>query len=153
MLKGLKHIEWMIHGRGYQNKNMSLLDAVQNASLATKNGCKVVDDGHGTITVYDCQLWNKDNTALLLFLKPNAEISVKSSVNSLTGFKVIINEPTSDSLFMRCLAIVCSTIAFALLFCFSNDYIFPWCFSYFNRSFPKFFFQYNANNVNNQTEL
>jgi hypothetical protein len=83
------------------NKNMSLLEAVQMASMFTDNGCRVVQDGAQTVIVYDCCKWEKENTTLLMFLKPNAEVSIHSSVNSLSGFKIIVSEPKINSFCLR----------------------------------------------------
>jgi len=84
------------------NKNLSLLEAVQVASMFMDTGCRLVEEKDlQTVTVYDCHKWEKENTTLLLFLKPNAEVSIHSSVNSLSGFKIIVSEPKMSSFCFR----------------------------------------------------
>jgi hypothetical protein len=109
-----------------QHRNMSLLQAVQSASLAAENGCRVVEEERNSVGVYDCHIWKKENTALLLFMKPNAEITVSSSINSLSGFKLIISEPVRQKFFLRCVVAMFSIVAFVLLFCSYQEHVFPW---------------------------
>lgn len=90
-----------IGGELYDNKNISLLEAVQIASMFMDNGCRVVEDGDQGVVVYDCCKWGKENTTLLLFLKPNADVSIQSSINSLSGFKIIVSEPKMNSFCLR----------------------------------------------------
>ena len=104
-----------------RHSNISLLQAVQSASLTSENGCRVVEEERNSVGVYDCHIWKKENTALLLFMKPNAEITVSSSINSLSGFKLIISEPVHKKYFIRCFVALISVMGFVLLFCSCQD--------------------------------
>lgn len=89
-----------------RQQNMSLLKAVQTACMARENGCRVVEEGKRTVSVYDCHVWGKENSALLSFLKPNAEIAIHSSINSLSGFKIVVMEPVYPYFFFRSLLLL-----------------------------------------------
>jgi hypothetical protein len=103
---------------------ISLLDAVYTASSSAENGCKVVSEGEGTVCVYDCGKWGKESTALLIYLRPNAEICVQTSINSLSGFRIIVSEPQAmPSFYKRMLLILLSTLLFALCFCIVHEYV------------------------------
>ncbi len=107
-----------------EGEKISLLEAVQIAAFAEENGCRVHSDGKGTIIVCDCFKWGKDNMNVLLFFRPTAEVSIHSSVNSLSGFKIIIHEPIERSqFFFRALIALLSSIIFTLFFCFTYDYL------------------------------
>ena len=103
------------HSAQFEYKNISLFEAVHLASLSKENGCKVVENKSNSIVVYDCYRWDKENNALLLFLKPNAHISILSSVNSLSGFKIIISEQSEPKLFTRFLFLFISVVLFSIL--------------------------------------
>jgi hypothetical protein len=103
---------------------ISLLDAVYTASSSAENGCKVVSEGGGTVCVYDCGKWGKESTALLIYLRPNAEICVQTSINSLSGFRIIVSEPQAmPSFYKRMLLILLSSLLFALCFCIVHEYV------------------------------
>lgn len=119
----------------YAEKNLSLVKAVQIASMYVENGCRVTEEGNNKVIVYDCNRWDKENTALLLFLKPNAEVSIHSSINSLSGFKIIVSEPKLDYFILRFyLAILSCVVFFTIFFCFSYDYFLPTIISLFNNN-------------------
>jgi len=109
------------------NKNLSLLEAVQMASMFMDNGCRLVEEKeHQSVIVYDCQKWEKENTTLLLFLKPNAEVSIHSSVNSLSGFKIIVSEPKMSSFCFRFYLSVFTVLLFCVVSVFvSYEWIKP----------------------------
>lgn len=116
---------------GNQGRRVSLMEAVKMASLSEENGCKVHSDGKRTIVVRDCYKWGKHNMNILLFLRPTAEVSIHASVNSLSGFKIIIHEPIEQTQFMwRALIALISTVVFTLCFCFSYDYLLTDLWSY-----------------------
>jgi hypothetical protein len=108
-----------------RQRNISLLQAVQSASLSSENGCRVVEEERNSVGVYDCHIWKKENTALLLFMKPNAEITVSSSINSLSGFKLIISEPIHKKYFLRCFVAIISIMGFVMLFSSYQDNVLP----------------------------
>ncbi len=85
----------------FERNKRTLLDAVHAASLSKENGCKVMVHSANSIVIYDCYRWDKENTDLLLLLKPNAEISIIASLNSLSGFKIIISEKNEPVHIMR----------------------------------------------------
>jgi hypothetical protein len=117
----------------YAERNLSLVKAVQIASMYIEKGCRVIEEGNNTVIVYDCNRWDKENTALLLFLKPNAEVSIHSSINSLSGFKIIISEPKIKYYFLRFnLAILSFVVFFTMFFCCSYDYLLPTINALFN---------------------
>ncbi len=100
----------------FERKKRTLLDAVHTASLSKENGCKVVVHGANSIVVYDCYRWDNENTALLLLLKPNAEISIIASLNSLSGFKIMISEKNEPVHIMRVFFLLIVFILIVLFF-------------------------------------
>ena len=100
----------------FENNKTSLLDAVYIASLSKENGCRVVVHGANSIVVYDCYRWDKENTALLLLLKPNVEISILASLNSISGFKIIISEKNEPILIVRVILLLVTITMLLILF-------------------------------------
>lgn len=101
----------------------SLLEAVQIAALATENGCRVVNDGNQRVCVYDCCKWGKENTTLLLYMKPNADICIQSSINSLSGFRIIVSEPSQSNFSMRMLFALATCVLFVFFYARIQGYL------------------------------
>jgi hypothetical protein len=99
-------------------KGMSLFEAVNIAALSSENSCRVTEEGSCSVIVYDCSRWDKENNALLLFLKPHVDITIISSINSLSGFKIIISEQKNTSIFKRVVALIITITLFVI--CFFN---------------------------------
>ena len=72
--------------------------AVQRAACARRasGGARVTQDAEtGEVFVHDCPAWTKENTRLLRLLRANAEVTVRGSTSSLSGFVIIVHEPPS----------------------------------------------------------
>lgn len=109
------------------SKDKSLLQAVQIASCAGENGCRVVNDGNRGVCVYDCFQWGQHNTGLLLFMRPNAEICIQSSINSLSGFRIIVSEPPDTKFFLRMMLALGTCFLFLFFILFFHGYQYEFC--------------------------
>ena len=71
---------------------MLLLNEVQDICTQTNTTARLVQQSNGRVFVYDCPEWTSKTTALLLFRRPNASLSVQPSLISLSGYILIIQD-------------------------------------------------------------
>ena len=92
-----------------------LLDAASEiCQLKTTTRTKVLQDEQGRVYIFDCNHWSDECAYLLRFLCPNALVTVESSVSSLSGFIVVLQQETAASkgrqTQKRVLVAICTTL-------------------------------------------
>jgi len=78
-----------------------LRKAVEEVTRPLKCGCRIVEDLDGTLFVYDLGKWTQEQTELLLFLCPEARMSVQASPQSLSGFTLVFRRHMPSRLSLR----------------------------------------------------
>jgi hypothetical protein len=71
---------------------MALLDVASEICKLNGTRGKVMQDAVGKVYIFDCHHWSEECTHMLRFLCPNAVLSVESSVASLSGFVVVVQQ-------------------------------------------------------------